>query len=124
MERETCEEMLEIVECKQCHKPEYFGMMVWRNGQKMCRGCAYELWQKESKYGWKPKPTDYIFPRYSDGHDYSAEATVVEFNGEFFSVLDSTADHFVCPPLHKDEGYNMITKFKARIVRRSTKCLD
>ena len=118
MDRETHEEMLTIVECKQCHKSEYSGMMIWRDGKQMCRGCAYELWQKESKFKWSPTPTNYIFPRYEDGHDYTAEVTRIEFEGKQYEVLDSTADHYVCPPVNRNEGYNMITKHKATVVER------
>jgi len=116
MERETHEEMLEIVECKQCHKPEYYGMMIWRDGKQMCRGCWCELRQKEARQ--RPAPTNYIFPRYEDGHDYSAEVRVIEFEGSQYEVLDSTVDHYVCPPMHANEGYHLITKYKAKIIER------
>lgn len=116
MERETNEEMLAVVECTFCHKSEYYGMMIWRDGKQMCRGCWCELRQKEARRS--PAPTNYIFPRYEDGHDYTAEVTRIEFEGAQYDVLDSTIDHYVCPPVNRNEGYNMITKHKARIIGR------
>jgi len=31
--------MKEIVICKHCNKPEYYGEMRWRNGKCSCRNC-------------------------------------------------------------------------------------
>lgn len=87
-------QMLDIYECPFCRKPEYYGMLHWRDGHQFCRSCIYELWTKEgyeaaknkelinaAKYDeepnldnlkyWKPTETDYIFPKYEDGIDYS-----------------------------------------------------
>lgn len=32
-------EMLEIVICKHCERPEYYGEMRWLNGKSCCREC-------------------------------------------------------------------------------------
>ncbi len=63
--------MLEIVECRDCKKPEYYGAMIWYNGHAYCRRCTHERWRKESNYKWEPSGTDYEFPKYTDGIDYS-----------------------------------------------------
>lgn len=47
-------------------------------------------------------------------------ATEIEFEGQIYPVLDCTTEHFVCPPLHKDEGYHFISISKAKITRRLT----
>ena len=65
------DEMLNIVTCRECKKPEYYGMMHWLSGHTLCRRCIYELWSKQSDYKWTPSNTDYTFPLYSDGVDYS-----------------------------------------------------
>lgn len=86
-------DMLDIYECNKCHKPEYYGMFHWHNGQQFCRECIYRIWQedewKHKKYQeeleaaredrkplyerirvWQPSETDYVFPIYSDGVNY------------------------------------------------------
>lgn len=63
-------EMLEIVTCRDCKKPEYYGMMIWYNGHAYCRRCTHERWKKESGHKWEPGPHDYTFPLYEDGIDY------------------------------------------------------
>lgn len=64
------DEMKEIVQCR-CGKKEYYGMMHWHNGRTYCRACIYEIWMKETKYSWKPKEHQYVFPLYEDGKDYT-----------------------------------------------------
>jgi hypothetical protein len=64
-------EMLKIVECPQCHRNEYYGMIHMRNGKSMCRRCIYGVWEKESGYSWEPSTHDHVFPLYEDGVDYT-----------------------------------------------------
>lgn len=43
--------MKEIIICKHCGKPEYYGEMRWLNGICMCRNCYksyYEVYYNES----------------------------------------------------------------------------
>jgi len=63
------DEMLEIVICRDCKQPEYYGMMHWLSGHTVCRKCIYEIWKKQSNYKWKPSATDYVFPLYEDRLD-------------------------------------------------------
>jgi len=63
--------MLDIVTCPKCKKPEYWGMMHWLSGKTVCRKCIYEIWKNESKHGWVPSKTDYVYPLYCDGKEYS-----------------------------------------------------
>ena len=90
------DQMKDIYECDECHKPEYYGMFHWHGGRQYCRACIYEIWQREEwlqkKHQeeidaaredrkplyeripiWRPTEKDYIFPKYSDGVDYSEE---------------------------------------------------
>lgn len=87
-------EMLDIYECNNCHKEEYFGMFHWHNGQQFCRSCIYDIWMMEEYRAakqreeieaakedrkplferlsyWRPTDKDLIFPKYSDGINYS-----------------------------------------------------
>lgn len=65
------DEMKEIVVCRECHKEEYYGMMVWHNGHSYCRRCTYNRWRKQSNYDWMPGKNHYTFPLYDDGIDYT-----------------------------------------------------
>lgn len=53
----------EIVICKHCGKPEYWGAMRWLSGWCACRNCYRSLWedQNHKKYTWDdldgPRPT-------------------------------------------------------------------
>lgn len=64
------DEMKEIVKCA-CGRLEYYGMMHWHNGHTWCRVCIYEIWMMDSGYKWKPTETNYTFPLYEDGKDYT-----------------------------------------------------
>lgn len=68
LKTEVDTEMLEIVACQQCELPEYRGMIHWKNGKKLCRHCIYVVWRSDA---WQPKETDYTFPLYEDGIDYT-----------------------------------------------------
>jgi len=68
------DEMKEIVTCKHCGNSEYYGMMHWLNGTTMCRKCIYHVWIVQSD--WVPGASDYVFPLYSDGADYTSENKV------------------------------------------------
>ena len=48
------DEMLEVVTCKSCNQPEYYGDMRWKNGRCMCRSCYKADWEYENKklYPW------------------------------------------------------------------------
>lgn len=70
-ERKKDPQLLEIVECRDCHQQEYYGMMIWHNDHTYCRKCTYERWAKESGYKWWPGEKDYTFPQYSDGIIYN-----------------------------------------------------
>lgn len=63
------DEMLEIVKCRKCNQSEYYGSMIWDSGHSYCRKCTFERWK--SNFKWNPLNTDYTFPLYSDGIDYS-----------------------------------------------------
>ncbi len=69
--REDPKEMIEIVTCKDCNKHEYYGAMIWFKGKSYCRRCTYNRWKEESGFKWKPSSTDYLFPKYLDGVDYT-----------------------------------------------------
>ncbi len=94
LRRHKTDDMLSIYKCFDCHKPEYYGMFHWHNGHQYCRACIYRIWQdeeyKHKKYQeeleatredrkplydrirvWQPSETDYVFPKYSGGVDYS-----------------------------------------------------
>lgn len=72
-EDEIMDEMKEVVRCPQCGREEYYGMIPWHNGKQMCRRCIYDVWEKESNHVWTPGKDDYIFPKYSNGVDYTNE---------------------------------------------------
>lgn len=63
------DEMKKVVKCPKCGKPEYNGMLHWRDGKLMCRECIYDLW--ESKGPWRRTPSDEVFPIYEDGRNYT-----------------------------------------------------
>lgn len=86
-------DMLDIYECNKCHKPEYYGMFHWHNGQQFCRECIYDIWMMEEYRNakhkeeidaaredrkplferlsyWRPTEKDFVFPIYSDGVNY------------------------------------------------------
>jgi len=65
-------EMLRIVICPVCHQPEYYGMIHWRSGSTCCRACIYSVWHEDNPH-WHPGETDYIFPKYENGKDYTKE---------------------------------------------------
>lgn len=65
------DEMYEVVICRECNKPEYYGAMIWNSGHSYCRKCTYERWAKESNYKWNPSSNDYVYPIYNDGIDYT-----------------------------------------------------
>lgn len=62
--------MLEIVKCRDCNSPEYYGAMIWNSGHSYCRKCTYDRWKRESNFKWSPSDIDYTFPLYDDGVDY------------------------------------------------------
>ena len=64
------DEMKEIVTCKFCGNPEYYGMMHWHNGTTMCRKCIYGVWSVLNSK-WTPGKHDYTFPLYEDGKNYT-----------------------------------------------------
>ena len=53
----------EIVICRHCGKPEYFGEFRWLSGICSCRSCYKAQWEREEKelYRWDdldgPRPT-------------------------------------------------------------------
>lgn len=69
--KSTKDIMLNIYECFECHKPEYYGMFHWHDGHEYCRNCIYRIWSEESNFNWTPKEGDLVFPLYSDGIDYT-----------------------------------------------------
>ena len=44
----------EIVICKHCGKPEYWGAMRWLSGRCACRNCYRSFWedQNHKRYTW------------------------------------------------------------------------
>lgn len=93
--------MHDIYKCPNCHRPEYYGMMVWRSGHQYCRVCIYQIWSDESREAaehredisaarydrkpnydyltyWKPSEKDYIFPIYEDGVNYYEKENIKE----------------------------------------------
>ena len=67
------DEMKEVIKCGACGKPEYYGMMHWKNSMQLCRSCIYDIWHSLNPE-WNPSPHDYLFPLYVDGKDYREEA--------------------------------------------------
>ena len=65
----TVDMMKKIVTCPHCKREEYYGMLYWRNGASLCRCCIYDIWEAENK--WARRATDYVFPLYEDGIDYT-----------------------------------------------------
>ena len=47
-------QMDEIIICKHCGKPEYYGEMRWLSGRCSCRNCYKSQWQDENHklYSW------------------------------------------------------------------------
>jgi len=47
-------EMLEVVICRHCGKPEYYGEMRWLNGTYSCRSCYKSQWEdtNHKRYIW------------------------------------------------------------------------
>lgn len=47
-------EMAEIVTCKHCGNPEYYGEMRWLNGKEECRPCYKAHWEEvnHKHYAW------------------------------------------------------------------------
>lgn len=54
MKREASNEMNEIIICKYCLTPEYYGEMRWLSGFCGCRSCYKAKWQDENQkpYTW------------------------------------------------------------------------
>lgn len=61
--------MKTVVVCKHCLRQEYYGALVWYNGQTYCRVCTYDRWERSSD--WVRGEVNYTFPLYMDGVDYS-----------------------------------------------------
>ena len=64
------DEMKNVVECPECHKPEYYGMIHWREGHRYCRSCIYEIWERFGRWS-RNSDKDFEFPTYEDGVDYT-----------------------------------------------------
>lgn len=62
------ERMHEVVICPECLQEEYYGMLYWLNGRRMCRECMYDEWEEHSD--WRRSATYQTFPIYDDGNDY------------------------------------------------------
>ena len=43
----------EIVICKHCNQPEYWGDMRWNNGRCMCRDCYREDYERAHRQNYK-----------------------------------------------------------------------
>ena len=95
IKRHKTDNMLNIYKCH-CGNLEYYGAFYWHDGIQCCRCCIYNIWETEGyehakmsekinaisdnrepdysvlKY-WKPSESDYIFPLYLDGIDYTKE---------------------------------------------------
>ena len=78
MKHETLVELLDVVECPVCHKPEYYGMMTWYHGGVSCRTCTALRFQRDEN-GNNPVTQPYMFPQYCNGYDYTADVTKVMF---------------------------------------------
>ena len=63
------DEMREVVKCKTCGRLEYFGALTWYMGTTHCRHCTHAHWQENGN--WHPGTSDYVFPLYTDGVDYT-----------------------------------------------------
>jgi len=64
--------LLNIVECPECSKKEYYGNIYMKNGNNYCRSCIYKIWQKETSgtaVEWKPSKNDETFPKIN-GENY------------------------------------------------------
>ena len=53
-----------VVECPNCHKEEYWGMMYYANQKLLCRRC----FKKMTNNG---EEINFFFPKYEDGVDYT-----------------------------------------------------
>lgn len=44
----------EIVICRHCGKPEYWGVMRWLSGRCSCRNCYRRFWEDQNhrRYKW------------------------------------------------------------------------
>lgn len=57
------EDMKEVVICRHCGRPEYYGEMHWLSGWRGCRSCYIVRWQdiNHKLYIWSdldgPRPT-------------------------------------------------------------------
>lgn len=116
MKHETVEELLDVVECPICHKPEYYGMMTWYHGGVSCRSCTALRQQRDMDGPHYPQP--FIFPQYCNGYDYTADVTKISFENKEYDVLDSVRDYYVCPPENASKGYHMVSKQKATVLER------
>ena len=71
-------EQKEIVICKHCGKPEYWGAMRWLSGRCACRNCYRSFWedQNHKRYTWDdldgPRPT---FEEYKEQEAKKCENT-------------------------------------------------
>lgn len=47
-------EMAEVVICRHCGRPEYYGEMRWLNGHQECRRCYKAHWEEvnHKQYIW------------------------------------------------------------------------
>ena len=55
---------LTVIECPNCHKEEYYGMMYFINQKFLCRKC----FKKITNNG---EDINYFFPKWEDGIDYT-----------------------------------------------------
>lgn len=115
MKHETVEELLEVVECPVCRKPEYYGMMTWYHGGVSCRSCTALRQQRDMDGPHYPQP--FIFPQYCNGYDYTADVTKISDKGIDYDVIDSTPNAYVCN-VPNSQRFTLISKSEAMVLER------
>lgn len=60
------DEMMKIIICKYCGKPEYWGEMRWKSGRCTCRNCYKSSWEGENGAVYKWDDLDGARPTFKD----------------------------------------------------------
>ena len=69
--------MDEVVICKHCGKPEYYGQMRWLNGTESCRDCYKEQYEAVYREHYRWDDLDGVRPT---ANDYRLQGVRVDEN--------------------------------------------
>lgn len=63
------DEMMEIIICKYCKRPEYYGQTRWGSGKQMCRCCYREDYENKTGRPYQWDDLDGPVPTMADYHN-------------------------------------------------------